>query len=50
MKRRFVWIDFNFKVVINDEFFGIINLVIREWKDGERGIFLGCFVFLEFFG
>ncbi|KAM8836943.1 LOW QUALITY PROTEIN: dynein axonemal heavy chain 9 [Spinachia spinachia] len=33
-KRRPVWTDLNPKAVTNDELFGIINPVTREWKDG----------------
>lgn len=35
MKQRPLWADLNPKAVTNDELFGIINPVTREWKDGK---------------
>ena len=35
LKRKPVWQDLNPKAVTNDELFGYINPMTREWKDGE---------------
>lgn len=35
LKRKPVWQDLNPKAVTNDELFGYINPITREWKDGE---------------